>query len=185
MPYPLAPPQGRKAVWIFEKQQLAISKWQLAGKSKTSPLMSTDDTDQEKRLNPTPIYNPNAPTLRQSLLIHAKTAHGRGPVGCLGITSVKAFGILIGARGEGCAKRTYRRNRRHRASSPRSGGQEPLTTKHTKEHKGRLPRIAELENRSPNLKSLPLINTDDMNSGQYQPFRLVENHQFLPMDSYR
>jgi hypothetical protein len=35
MPYPLAPPQGWEAVWIFEKQQLAISKWQLAGKIKS------------------------------------------------------------------------------------------------------------------------------------------------------
>jgi hypothetical protein len=30
MPYPLAPPQGWEAVWIFDKKQLALSNWQLA-----------------------------------------------------------------------------------------------------------------------------------------------------------
>jgi hypothetical protein len=49
---------------------------------------------------------------RQSLLIHANIAPRTGPgLGYLGMTSVKAFGILIGAQGEGVGAQ----------SAPRSG----------------------------------------------------------------
>jgi hypothetical protein len=47
MPYPLAPAERREAVWIFEKQQLAISNWRLA-KADPKTFETTKDTEEHK-----------------------------------------------------------------------------------------------------------------------------------------
>ena len=46
--YSLAAPKGVSGNEIIDKKQLAISNWQLAGPTKTSPLINTDDTDRRR-----------------------------------------------------------------------------------------------------------------------------------------
>jgi hypothetical protein len=57
---------------------------------------------------------PNASTLRP-IIRHMRQTYAN--LGYLGMTSVKAFGILIGAQGEGVQNRW---DRRHRTESPES-----------------------------------------------------------------
>jgi hypothetical protein len=63
-------------------------------KGKTLPLINTDDTDQEWG-GKVKVYANLRPSARRTRVDGARLE-------CLGMTSVKSFGILVGARGEGC-----------------------------------------------------------------------------------
>jgi len=65
MPYPLAPPQGWKAVLIFENLAFSQSALRILQTLKTSPLINTDDTNQKSHRRGRRCHTIHA-SLRQS-----------------------------------------------------------------------------------------------------------------------